>query len=58
MERRHLAGECIGPELVAGRVPDDELIDVHEEGMVDALEAEQEMAAHPLDGNAGGSAKP
>jgi TRAP-type transport system small permease protein len=30
--------------LVAGRVPDDELIDVHEEGMADAIEAEHEMA--------------
>jgi TRAP-type C4-dicarboxylate transport system permease small subunit len=61
----YLTGTAIGLiclsnllRLVAGRVPDDELIDVHEEGMVDALEAEQEMAAHPLDGNAGGSAKP
>jgi len=26
-------------------VSDDELIDVHEEGMVDAMEAEREMAA-------------
>jgi TRAP-type transport system small permease protein len=43
--------------LVAGRVSDDELIDVHEEGMADALEAEKEMAAHPLNG-AGGGAKP
>jgi TRAP-type transport system small permease protein len=34
--------------LFAGRVRDDELIDVHEEGMADALEAEKEMAAHPL----------
>jgi TRAP-type transport system small permease protein len=30
--------------LVAGKVPDDELIDVHEEGMADAIEAEHEMA--------------
>jgi TRAP-type C4-dicarboxylate transport system permease small subunit len=34
--------------LVTGKVGDDELIDVHEEGMDDALEAEREMAAHPL----------
>lgn len=61
----YLTGTAIGLiclsnllRLAAGKVPDDELIDVHEEGMVDALEAEQEMAAHPLDGNAGGSAKP
>ena len=31
--------------LRIGKVPDDELIDVHEEGMADALEAEHEMAA-------------
>ena len=30
--------------LFAGRVADDELIDVHEEGMADALEAEKNMA--------------
>ena len=62
----YLTGTAIGLiclsnllRLAAGKVPDDELIDVHEEGMADALEAEQEMAAHPLDGNAGsGSAKP
>jgi TRAP-type transport system small permease protein len=30
--------------LLAGKVPDDELIDVHEEGMADAIEAEHEMA--------------
>jgi TRAP-type transport system small permease protein len=29
--------------LLAGKVPDDELIDVHEEGMAEALEAEHEM---------------
>jgi TRAP-type C4-dicarboxylate transport system permease small subunit len=44
--------------LLAGKVADDELIDVHEEGMVDAIEAEKEMAAHPLSGNANGSTKP
>jgi TRAP-type C4-dicarboxylate transport system permease small subunit len=43
--------------LLAGKVSDDELIDVHEEGMADAIEAEKEMAAHPLTEN-GGSAKP
>jgi TRAP-type transport system small permease protein len=60
----YLTGSAIGliclsnlVRLVAGRVPDNELIDVHEEGMVDAIEAEQEMAAHPLDGKAGGSAR-
>jgi len=31
--------------LFAGKVPDDELIDVHEEGMAEALEAEHEMQA-------------
>jgi TRAP-type transport system small permease protein len=35
--------------LVAGKVGDDELIDVHEEGMADAEEAQREMTAHPLD---------
>jgi TRAP-type C4-dicarboxylate transport system permease small subunit len=35
--------------LVAGRVADDELIDVHEEGIDDAREAEREMAEHPLE---------
>jgi TRAP-type transport system small permease protein len=39
--------------LVAGKVADDELIDVHEEGIADAIEAEQEMAAHALHGDAG-----
>ena len=59
----YLTGSAIGLiclsnllRLVAGKVPDDELIDVHEEGMADALEAEQEMAAHPLNGTASGSA--
>ena len=31
--------------LLAGKVGDDELIDVHEEGMSDALAAEQAMVA-------------
>jgi TRAP-type transport system small permease protein len=35
--------------LVAGKVADDELIDVHEEGIDDAREAEREMAEHPLE---------
>lgn len=42
--------------LLAGKVGDDELIDVHEEGMADALEAEHEMneqaAQHAFDGKA------
>lgn len=61
----YLTGSAIGLiclsnllRLVAGKVSDDDLIDVHEEGMADAIEAEQEMAAHPLNGDAGGSAKP
>jgi TRAP-type C4-dicarboxylate transport system permease small subunit len=62
----YLTGTAIGLiclsnllRLVAGKVPDDELIDVHEEGMPDALAAEQEMAAHPLNGSSsGGGAKP
>jgi TRAP-type C4-dicarboxylate transport system permease small subunit len=61
----YLTGSAIGLiclsnllRLAAGKVSDDDLIDVHEEGMVDALEAEQEMAAHPLNGNPGGSTKP
>lgn len=57
----YLTGSAIGliclsnlVRLIAGKVSDDELIDVHEEGMVDALEAEREMAAqaaaHPAHG--------
>lgn len=48
----YLTGSAIGliclsnlVRLIAGTVSDDELIDVHEEGMSDALEAEREMAA-------------
>ncbi|MGS5086490.1 TRAP transporter small permease [Hydrogenophaga sp. A37] len=59
----YLTGSAIGliclsnlVRLIAGKVSDDELIDVHEEGMVDALEAEREMnaqaAAHPAHGGA------
>ena len=61
----YLTGSAIGLiclsnllRLIAGKVADDALIDVHEEGMADALEAEREMAAHPLSGNANGSTKP
>jgi TRAP-type C4-dicarboxylate transport system permease small subunit len=61
----YLTGTAIGLiclsnllRLVTGQVSDDDLIDVHEEGMADALEAEQEMAAHPLNGSGSGSAKP
>jgi TRAP-type C4-dicarboxylate transport system permease small subunit len=65
----YLTGSAIGLiclsnllRLATGKVSDDDLIDVHEEGMADAIEAEQEMAAHPLNGNAsgnaGGSSKP
>ena len=61
----YLTGSAIGLiclsnllRLATGKVSDDDLIDVHEEGMADALEAEQEMAAQPLNGNAGGSSKP
>ncbi len=42
--------------LVAGRVHADELIDVHEEGMADALEAEHEMAEQQA--RAGAGARP
>ncbi len=48
----YLTGSAIGliclsnlVRLIAGTVSDDELIDVHEEGMSDALEAEREMEA-------------
>ncbi len=45
--------------LIAGKVADDELIDVHEEGMADALEAQREMLAHPLnDGDSRASTRP
>jgi TRAP-type transport system small permease protein len=43
--------------LFTGRIGDDELIDVHEEGIDDAREAEREMAAHPLN-ESSGSARP
>jgi len=54
----YLTGSAIGlicvvnlVRLAAGQVPDNELIEVHEEGMSEALEAEREMAeqsaAHP-----------
>lgn len=38
--------------LVAGKVGDDELIDVHEEGMAEALEAEHEMEQQQARGGA------
>lgn len=60
----YLTGTAIGfmclsnlIRLVAGKVSDDALIDVHEEGMADAIEAEQEMAAQAPHGDAGRSAK-
>jgi TRAP-type transport system small permease protein len=60
----YLTGTAIGLiclsnliRLVAGTVADDELIDVHEEGMVDALEAEREMNAQTAQQAAGSGAK-
>ena len=57
----YLTGSAIGliclsnlVRLFAGNVSDEDLIDVHEEGMVDALEAEREMNAQQA---AGGGAK-
>lgn len=44
--------------LLAGQVREDELIDVHEEGMSDALEAEQEMAAQAAQHPSARGAKP
>ncbi|HSI60246.1 MAG TPA: TRAP transporter small permease [Ideonella sp.] len=44
--------------LLAGKVSDDELIDVHEEGMSEALEAEHEMQAQTAQHPTAGSAKP
>jgi TRAP-type C4-dicarboxylate transport system permease small subunit len=44
--------------LLAGKVSDDELIDVHEEGMSEALEAEHEMAEQTAQHAISGSAKP
>jgi TRAP-type transport system small permease protein len=43
--------------LLAGKVPDDELIDVHEEGMADAIEAEHEMAEQQARAAAAAGAK-
>jgi TRAP-type transport system small permease protein len=61
----YLTGSAIGliclsnlVRLIAGKVSDDELIDVHEEGMVDALEAEREMNAQTAQQAAGSGAKP
>ncbi len=54
----YLTGSAIGliclsnlVRLFAGTVSDDDLIDVHEEGMVDALEAEREMTAQQATGS-------
>ncbi|UJW83353.1 TRAP transporter small permease [Hydrogenophaga sp. SL48] len=61
----YLTGSAIGliclsnlVRLIAGKVSDDELIDVHEEGMVDALEAEREMNAQTAQHASGSGAKP
>lgn len=43
--------------LVAGKVAENELIDVHEEGMSEALETEQELAAQAAHSAGGRSAK-
>jgi len=44
--------------LFAGKVSESELIDVHEEGMSEALEAEQELAVKTAQASTRGSAKP
>ena len=44
--------------LFAGKVAENELIDVHEEGMSEALETEQELAAQTAQASTRGSAKP
>jgi TRAP-type transport system small permease protein len=44
--------------LLAGKVPESELIDVNEEGMADAMEAEHEMAEQQARANAGSGARP
>jgi TRAP-type C4-dicarboxylate transport system permease small subunit len=44
--------------LFAGKVSESELIDVHEEGMSEALEAEQELAVQTAQASTRGSAKP
>ena len=44
--------------LFAGKVADNELIDVHEEGMSEALETQQELAAQSASSTGSGSAKP
>jgi TRAP-type transport system small permease protein len=62
----YLTGSAIGLiclsnllRLAFGHVADDELIDVHEEGMADALEAEHEMAEQQARATStGGGAKP
>jgi TRAP-type C4-dicarboxylate transport system permease small subunit len=59
----YLTGSAIGliclshlVRLFAGRVADEELIDVHEEGVEEAHEAEAEMRAHPIGAAPGGDA--
>jgi TRAP-type C4-dicarboxylate transport system permease small subunit len=61
----YLTGAAIGVicasnllRLLAGKVSDDELIDVHEEGMSEALEAEHDMATQAAQHPTGRSAKP
>ncbi len=44
--------------LLAGKVAENELIDVHEEGMSEALEAEQELAVQTAEAPIRGSGKP
>jgi len=44
--------------LFAGKVAENELIDVHEEGMSEALETQQELAAQSASSTGSGSAKP
>jgi len=44
--------------LFAGKVAENELIDVHEEGMSEALEAEQELAVQTAQQPIRGSGKP
>ena len=44
--------------LLAGKVTEDELIDVHEEGMSEAIEAEHEIEAQTAEHPITGSAKP
>lgn len=54
-----IAINCISNlvRLFAGKVPDNELIDVHEEGMSDALEAEAAIARQQVGATAGTGAR-